>query len=68
VKTIQKTFGAYQSVKVTDTAYERFGQVGVYVGPGDEPGEVAIKFENESGKPGDPQQTDTFPIDAVEAV
>ena len=65
---LQKQFAAYQAVKIIDPEYARHGQVGVHVGPGVEPGEVAVKFENESGDPRDPQETDTFPIEAVEAV
>jgi hypothetical protein len=66
-------FAAFQSVKVVGADYERTGQVGVYVGPGDQPGESAVKFEAEpvDGKPADPlapQVTDTFPDDALEGV
>lgn len=65
-------FAAFQAVKVIDKEYERFGQVGVYVGPGEEPNESKIKFEAEpvDGKvdPMAPQVTDTFPDDALEGV
>lgn len=61
-------FAAFQTVKIVGAEYERFGQVGVYVGAGDVPGEVAVKFENESGNPADPQVIDTFPADAVAGV
>lgn len=54
-------FAAFQSVKVTGPDYERTGQVGVAVGPGDDPNETAVKFEGEN--PGDPQVIDTFPND-----
>ena len=66
--TVKKTFAAYQAVKIVDEEYARFGQVGVAVGPGEEPDEVTVKFENESGNPNDPQQTESFPVAAVEAV
>lgn len=66
-------FAAFQPVKVIGKDYERVGQVGVYVGPGDQPGESAVKFEAElvDGKPADPaapQVIDTFPDDALEGV
>lgn len=49
-------FQTYQSVKVKDTEYERFGQVGSYLGPGEEPGESLVKFDDGN---------DTFPNDAL---
>ena len=66
-------FAAFQSVKVIGADYERHGQVGVCVGPGEEPGETKVKFEAElvDGKPADPQAPqviDTFPDDALEGV
>jgi hypothetical protein len=59
-------FPAYATVKVTDKDYERFGQVGVYVGPGEERGTAAVKFEGEGA--GAAQVIDDFPEDAVEVV
>lgn len=59
-------FQAYQTVKIIDKDYERFGQVGTYVGPGADAGEVAVKFEG--AEPADPQVTDTFPESAVESI
>jgi hypothetical protein len=59
-------FQAYQTVKIVDKDYERFGQVGTYVGPGAEAGEVSVKFEGAT--PDAPQETDTFPADAVESI
>lgn len=59
-------FQSYQTVKIIDKDYERFGQVGTYVGPGVEAGEVEIKFEG--AKPEAPQETDTFPASAVESI
>ena len=58
-------FQAFQTVKITDSDYERFGQVGTYVGPGEVDGEVSIKFE---GDDGGAQVYDTFPAEAVEGV
>lgn len=60
-------FAAYQSVKVTDKEYERFGQVGVAVGPGDVPGETNVKFESTKGGTA-PQEFDTFPDEALEGL
>lgn len=60
-------FAAFQSVKVTAPDYERTGQVGVAVGPGDEPGETLVKFEPEAGGTA-PQEFDTFPDDALEGL
>lgn len=59
-------FQVYTGVKVTDSEYERFGQVGQFLGAGDEEGEGSVKFEGD--KPGDPQVVDTFPLDALEPV
>ncbi len=61
-------FSMYQAVKVIDKEYERYGQVGVYVGPAPDAGEVSIKFENESGAPLAPQQIDSFPVEALEGL
>ena len=61
-------FAMYQPVKVVDKEYERAGQVGVYVGPAPDAGEVLLKFENESGVATDPQQIDSFPVDALEGM
>lgn len=67
-------FQSHQPVRITNEAdangdkYERAGQVGVYVGPGDEPGEVSIKFEAEAGGEFAPQVIDTFPADAVQGL
>jgi hypothetical protein len=66
-------FQSFQSVRITSEAdangekYERAGQVGTYVGPGDEPGEVAVKFEGvpTAGDPFPAQVVDTFPAEAV---
>lgn len=58
-------FQSFQTVKITDKEYERFGQVGTYVGPGDVEGEVNIKFEAADGGE---QVYDTFPAEAVEGV
>lgn len=63
---MSKKFMSYQTVRITDKEYERFGQVGTFVGDGDVAGEVAVKFEG--AKPEDEQVTDTFPEDAVEAI
>lgn len=59
-------FQAFQTVKITDKDYERFGQVGTYVGPGEVDGEVSIKFEGEGDNA--EQVYDTFPAEAVEGV
>lgn len=65
-------FAAFQSVKVTDVAdkkgqkYARAGQVGVVVGPGDLPGETAVKFEGATAA--DQQVIDTFPNDALQGL
>lgn len=56
----------YTSVRVKNEELERHGQVGVFVGAGDEPDESAVKFEGE--KPGDPQVTETFKDEWLEAV
>ena len=56
----------YTSVRVNNEELERHGQVGVFVGPGDEPGESAVKFEG--AKPGDPQEVETFHDDWLEPV
>jgi hypothetical protein len=60
-------FQSFQTVKVIAEGYERTGQVGTYVGPGDEPGEVAVKFEGEAtaSNPFPAQVIDTFPADAI---
>jgi hypothetical protein len=66
-------FQSFQSVRITSEPdangdlYERAGQVGTYVGPGDEPGEVAVKFEGvpTASDPFPAQVIDTFPADAV---
>lgn len=66
-------FAAFQTVKVTDQAdadgqkYERAGQVGVAVGPGDAPDETRVKFESEAGGTA-PQEFDTFPNDALQGL
>ena len=59
-------FQTYQTVKITDVDYERFVQVGVYVGPGEEAGTLAVKFEGAA--PGDPQETEDFPASAVGSI
>lgn len=59
-------FQSYQTVKIVDKDYQRFGQVGTYVGPGEVAGEVAVKFEGDM--PDEPQVTDTFPEAAVESI
>lgn len=56
----------YGAVRVKNEELERNGQVGVVVGPGEEKGETAVKFEGE--KPGDPQVTETFKDEWLEAV
>lgn len=56
----------YTSVRVKNEELERHGQVGVFVGAGDEPGESAVKFEAE--KPGEPQPIETFKDEWLEAV
>lgn len=63
-------FQSYQSVRIIGEGWERTGQVGVYVGPGEEPGEVSVKFE---GVPTETDQfpaqvIDTFPADAVGSI
>lgn len=70
---VMPQFQSFQSVRITDAQdengqqYERAGQVGTYVGPGDEPGEVSVKFEGVPTEtdPFPAQVIDTFPADAV---
>lgn len=64
---VKAVFAAFQSVKVVGADYERTGQVGVCVGPGDEEGETKVKFEADEGGT-EPQVFDTFPNDALEGV
>lgn len=59
-------FQVYTGVKVIDKEYERFGQVGQFIGPGEGAEEGAVKFEGDT--PGAPQVIDTFPLDALEPV
>lgn len=65
---VKSVFAAFQSVKVTEEGYERTGQVGVVVGPGDEEGETAVKFEAQGGAATTPQEIDTFPNEALTGV
>lgn len=59
-----KDFQVHTGVRVIDAEYERNGQVGVFLGAGDEPGEGAVRFEGD--EPGAAQVVDTFPLDALE--
>ena len=52
-------FAAHQSVKVIDAEYERFGQIGVHLGPGTDEGSVAVRFDD---------ATDDFPPEALEGI
>jgi len=69
-------FQSFQTVRITSEAddngdqYERAGQVGTYVGPGAEPGEVSVKFEGvvTEADPYPAQVIDTFPADAVGSI
>lgn len=45
----------YAPVRVSDITLERNGQVGVYIGPGDEPDESIIRFDDD-----EPGKHDTF--------
>lgn len=45
----------YAAVKVVDPELERNGQVGVYLGAGDEDGESVVKFDDDAAG-----QHDTF--------
>jgi len=48
----------YSAVRVKNEELERHGQLGVLVGPGEEPGESEVKFEGDG--PGAKQVVETF--------